>query len=328
MILAGSVGMNLRQMTGHGQTSEKGQPAAPVPDRCLSLMVEGAALNMPEIDADTYRAFRRNVSQMAMQIPDHLPVEDKLAQIQKIVQEFESYRKGVEGALRERQGGWRELTTGLLLELLARVGLDPGSLDAAPLVGKIAGLATMEEIQAYSERLREFLNPAGAEQKVPRGASGLNLADHSDENLNAAGLRGGGAAVEHLARILQRGGSGFVVRFQLGCLDMIGERFGVEAVQDSLMAVAAFLTSSLRNDDAIYHWSDSSLLIILQSTASEQILTAAMRRIVDNNRDITVLIGGRSVMLRIPLEFDTIPISKLLKAEDLYKLSPLRAAKW
>jgi GGDEF domain-containing protein len=126
---------------------------------------------------------------------------------------------------------------------------------------------------------------------------------------------------------MEKGGRGFVVLFQLGMLDVIGERFGVEAVQDSLMAVSAFLTSSLRNDDAIYHWSDSSLLAILQSPSSEQILTAAMRRIVDNNRDISIQIGGRSVMLRIPLDFEMIPIGMLNSAEDLYKLSPVRAVK-
>jgi GGDEF domain-containing protein len=94
----------------------------------------------------------------------------------------------------------------------------------------------------------------------------------------------------------------------------------MEAVQDSLMAVSAFLTSSLRNDDAIYHWSDSSLLAVLQSPTTEQILTAAMRRIVDNNRDITIQIGGRSVMLRIPLEFEITPIDSLRTADDLRKL--------
>ena len=52
-----------------------------------------------------------------------------------------------------------------------------------------------------------------------------------------------------------------------------------------------------------------------------------MRRIVDNNREISIQIGGRTVMLCIPLEFDMISIGTLNSAEDLYKLSPVRAAK-
>jgi hypothetical protein len=53
-----------------------------------------------------------------------------------------------------------------------------------------------------------------------------------------------------------------------------------------------------------------------------------MRRIVDNNRDITIQIGGRTVMLRIPLEFEITPISQLRTAEDLHKLSAPSAKKW
>jgi hypothetical protein len=101
---------------------------------------------------------------------------------------------------------------------------------------------------------------------------------------------------------------------------MIGKRFGWEAVQDSLMAVSAFLTHSLRSDDGIYHWSDSALLAVLNTPASEPILTTAMQRIVDNNRDITIQIGDRPVMLRVPMQFRITPISQLNSAEDLNRL--------
>ena len=119
---------------------------------------------------------------------------------------------------------------------------------------------------------------------------------------------------------MDKNGSGFVVLFKLGCLDMIGKRFGWEAVQDSLMAVSAFLTHSLRSDDGIYHWNDSSLLAVLNSPAPESMLQTAMQRIVDNNRDITIQIDNRPVMLRVPLEFDITPISRLNSPEDLYRL--------
>jgi hypothetical protein len=99
------------------------------------------------------------------------------------------------------------------------------------------------------------------------GIPQLKEANRSTTNDNAAGLRGGGAAVEHLRAILENCSLGYIVFFRLGCMDVIGERFGTEATQDSLMAVAAFLTHSLRSDDMIYFWSDTSLLAILESTA-------------------------------------------------------------
>ena len=104
---------------------------------------------------------------------------------------------------------------------------------------------------------------------------------------------------------------------------MISQRFGSEAVEDCLMAVAAFLTQSLRSEDTIYHWSDSSLLAILQGRANEQILTAELQRIMYQNRETSVNIGGRATMLRIPLSFDLTSIDHLQSADDLCKITLL-----
>jgi len=117
------------------------------------------------------------------------------------------------------------------------------------------------------------------------------------------------------------GRKGFIVLFRLTCLNMINQRFGPEAVEDCLMAVAAFLTQSLQSDDAVYHWSDSSLLAVLQGRVNEQILNAELQRIVYQNRETSVTIGGRTTMLRIPLTFDVTPIERLQTPDDLYKIT-------
>jgi GGDEF domain-containing protein len=109
---------------------------------------------------------------------------------------------------------------------------------------------------------------------------------------------------------------------------MICERFGIEAVQDCLMAVSAYLTHTLRRDDAIFHWSDSTLLAIVLDRPTEQILTAELERIASQNRDITINVGGRVVMLRIPLGFELIPIERLTSASDINRLSGHRVVKW
>jgi hypothetical protein len=78
------------------------------------------------------------------------------------VREFESYRKNAEGDLKDRQKWVAGADVSMQLqELLARVGVDAGSRDAAPLVSKIAGLETGEELQAYRERLREVSSSLG-----------------------------------------------------------------------------------------------------------------------------------------------------------------------
>jgi len=100
----------------------------------------------------------------------------------------------------------------------------------------------------------------------------------------------------------------------------------MDVVQDCLMAVSNFLTESLRSDDFVFHWSDSSLVAILQARPNENILTVELRRIASNHRDIAIQVNGRPIMLRVPLEFDITAISRLTSAEDLYRLTPAEAS--
>jgi GGDEF domain-containing protein len=314
--------MNLRQMTAWGQAGPSGEKPVDLPnlERFLTLAIEGAALGVPEIDTEAYKAFRDNVARLALQLPDRLPDEEKLAQIRGILREFQSYRKLSEDELRDRSVEWRSLVSFLFHELLGSLGIMPSATKADELVHRIAGAISAGKIQSLHGQMESFLHPAGADS-APAEASKLRTADHSTANDNAAGLRGGGSAVDHLKQIMAAGGKGFIVLFRLSCLNMINQRFGAEAVEDCLMAVAAFLTQSLQSADAIYHWSDSSLLAIVQDRANEQILTAELDRIVFQNRETSVNIGGRATMLRIPLTFDITPVERLQSADDLYKIT-------
>jgi GGDEF domain-containing protein len=317
-------------LTARGKTSplDKAEAASPQAERFLTLLVEGAALNTPEIDAETYHTFRANVSRLSLQLPDRLSDDEKLIQIRAVLHEFENYRNASESTLREQFAGWRTLVDTLLRELLLLLGLDTNSIEVSHLVAKIAELAETQDFRSYQILLREFLHPVDADGNAREIAAPLGVADRSAGNDNATGLRGVGSAVEHLQNIMDRGGDGYIALFRLGCMEMISQRFGLEAVQDCLMAVSAFLTHSLHGDDTIYHWSDSTLLAILPGPVSEQILTAGLQRVASQNRDITVNVGGRTIMLRIPLDFDLTPISCLHSADDLYKLSTKSEIKW
>jgi GGDEF domain-containing protein len=320
--------MNLRQMTAWGQSHPSDKKAAEVPnaERWLTLLAEGAALNVPEIDRESYKAFRANVSSLALQLPDRLPDNEKLDLLRRILAEFEAYRDSSETALRERLSGWRGVVKALFRDLLTSLADEAKSPVAETLAQRIARLTTAAEIEKWSDDLAQFLHPPDAQGQA-LGLALLKTADRSTANDNAAGLRGGGAAVEYVRKIMEHGGDGYIALFRLSCLNVINQRFGPEAVEDCLMAVSAFLTSSLRGEDAIYHWSGSSLLAILQPRASEQILTAELNRIVSQNRECGIQVEGRTIMLRTPLGFELTPINRLRTAEDLYRLSTQQGAK-
>jgi len=314
----------IAQRGGRG-SKEHSEPPNALTMRSLIPLVEGTAASMLEIDSFAFNGFRETVSRLAIQMRDGLPDDEKLMLTRSVLHEFEQYRKLSDEAIRNRLSGWRTLVSKLLADLLVKTGIDPSSGGAAPL--RVASLLTGEEIHGFIVELANFLRVDISDPKQ-LNASQLARADRSTTNHNSSGLRGGGAAFKHVSKIIDGDLAGYVVLFQLNCLNIICDRFGLDAVEDSLMAIAAFLTHSLRSDDAIYHWSDSTVLAVLETPASLQQVTAAMRRIVDNNRDITIQIGGRTVMLRVPMDFEITSISRLTTAEDLHKLPAPSVSRW
>ncbi|MFZ1087036.1 MAG: hypothetical protein WAN35_18895 [Terracidiphilus sp.] len=305
---------------GKSQSAAAEEPVVDNTAQCMTALVEGVAEAMPRIDAATYSSFRGTATRMGLQIPDTMDNVERMKVVHAILHEFENYRIGVENALRDRQRHWRLLTAKLVKELLTALSVKPDVAAALPLTDDIERLTTGEELKQYRDLLDGFF----AMRATGDGAgkiSPLKEADTSTENDNAAGLMGGGAAVEHLKKVMERGLTGFVAIFRLSCMEMVSQRFGPEAVQDCLMAVSACLTAGLHAEDAIFHWSDSSLLAILLGRANEHLLDAELRRIAAKNSDINVNIGGRSIMLRIPLTFELTPIDRFKSANDLFKLS-------
>lgn len=315
--------MNLKQMGGWGQTRPTGaeQAELPVVERFLTLLTDGAAAGVPEMDAEAYRTFRAKVDVLSRQLPDRLPDEEKLAIVRSILREFEAYRNGAETALREQLAAWRNVATTLVGELLTNLGVETTSKEAAPLVQRIKQLTTGKEIDEWRQKMNLYLHPLDGSGPTDKTAARLRAADCSTANDNAAGLRGGGSAVERLRTIMEGGGDGYIVLFRLSCLDVISQRFGPEAVEDCLMAVSAFLTAGLESNDTIYHWSDSALLAILQGRFSELMVTAELDRIIARNRESSINVAGRAIMLRIPITFEVTPINRLNSADDLLRIS-------
>lgn len=294
-------------------------------ERCLTLLVDGAARGAVEVEKPPYQAFRDHINDLARKIPDRLPDEEKLALIRSINHEFESYRSSAEDALRERMAAWRSATSLLFDELIHDLGIDAASPRVAPLLQQLKHISVTEEISSWRSSLDSFLHPIGAPAPSDGLAAKLRAADCSLANDNASGLLGGGAAIEKLRQIMQKNLDGYIVLFHLSCLDIVNQRFGSAAVEDCLMAVSAYLTAGLEGEDTIYHWSDSALLALLLGRPNEKILHAELERVISRNRESTINIGGRLVMLRIPISYQITPIHDLRTADDLLRISASQA---
>jgi GGDEF domain-containing protein len=288
--------------------------------RALSLLVEGAAVHQVQVDPAAYRHFRSAILRDSIRLGEPQSESDLLLLTGALLHEFESYRAETEKTIEARQSQWHQLASMLLHFLAPHCELDRESIVWKSITNEMAAATTHDEIESLRTKLHKYLTTS--QQQCDERAQALEEEhDRSVANDNAAGLRGGGAAIEHLRAMIADARPGFVGLFRLSCLDVVGERFGDEGIQDCLMAVSAFLIEHLRIEDVIYHWTDSSLLAICDRKGREDHLSAELNRILSRNRDFTIRIGDRTIMLRIPISLELYPTSHFATAEDLWRLS-------
>jgi GGDEF domain-containing protein len=287
--------------------------------RALGLLLEGAAINLPQIDPDAYRRFRSGILRSSIRLNEQQSEADLLSTVKAIIHEFENYRSDSDLTLEAVQKEWRQ-SVGVLMHLLAeRDKVEQRSELWASFTHGLSSAHCAAEIQSFRAKLQKLFQHSGEEQAAKR-AEEAEEQDRSTANDNAAGLRGGGAAIEHVSAMIAQSRPGYVGLFRLSCLDVVGERFGPEGIQDCLMTVSAFLIQNMRAEDAVYHWSESSLLAVCDRKIREDILAAELNRVLARNREFTINIGDRAIMLRIPVELQLFPITEFGSADDLQRL--------
>jgi GGDEF domain-containing protein len=308
--------VNIAQVVSGAKNGKEQAASAPV-EGSLGLLIEGLAEGLPQVDPASYGTFRANMGSLATQMVRQSSPADHTPLIRKVLGEVETYRNGVEKLRRVELMRWRILTAKLVSEVVAASGVNATSSRATQLQEEVERLETSLDVERFTKLVDEFLRTSRSRMEGLL-LSGRVETDRSTTNDNAAGLRGGGSAVEYVAKLMDRGDLGYVVVFRLGCLEVISDRYGMAAVEDCLMAIASYLTRSLRREDSIFHWSDSSILAVLQRRANEQIVSSEVLRIAAQNREIAIQIAGRAIVLHVPIEYEVTPIGNLHSAEDLY----------
>jgi GGDEF domain-containing protein len=314
--------MKLKSQPGENPSKPAGLDAE---RRSIGALLTGVANYQDQFDVTAYQAFRNAIFRTSLNLAEPQTEQALLHEVNAAVQQFQVCHESNTTALKAREKEWRQLT-GQLLHLLAlRDHIDEKSEAWSKICVEQMKAATAGEIHELRTSVLALFERTEAEA-VARQTAFLEEQDRSTANDNAAGLLGGGAAIQHVRTMLAESRPGFVGLFRLSCLDVVGERFGPEGIQDCLMAVSAFLIESLRREDVIYHWSESSLLVVCDRKVREDILAAELNRVLARNRDFTIKIGQRLIMLRIPIDLKLIPISEIGSADNLHDLLTDRTA--
>ena len=288
--------------------------------RALGLLLQGAVIHQVQVDPSAHQRLRSAILRDSIRLTEPESEQDLLQTVGSLLREFESYRSDCETIVACRQKEWRH-TVAMLMQLLAmRDKVDLESQLWTKLCAQLASAEISDHIEELRAKLQTMFQRTGQESAMRQSAI-EDEQDRSTANDNAAGLLGGGAAIEQVRSMLAAGRPGYVGLFSLSCLDVVGERFGPEGMQDCFMAVSAFLIQAMRAEDKVYHWSESTLLAVCDRKVREDILAAELNRVLAHNRDFTIQIGNRTIMLRIPIELQLFPTTHFDSAEDLRKLT-------
>jgi GGDEF domain-containing protein len=316
-------GMILKQIASRIQEkiTTNNNPPLPAPDHGLRMLPKAINPGTPETSQELNRIFHAGIDSLARQFPVGISDAEKMSMVRSILLEFDAYRTNSETAFHEQLTCWRNVVTMLFNELLHWHGISPESPPAAEILDTAKSLTSAKEIQDWGRHLYEFLHPIDRNSPVDTSTAQLRATDPSSTNDNPVGLNGGGVALEQLRKIKQANRHAYVVFFHLNCLDVISKRFGQEVIEDCLMAIAANLTAHLPSTDLVYHWSDATLLAIVPRRVSEIMLSAELERIVAQSCENAIQIDNRSIMIRVPINFDIISTHRVHKPEDLLRLS-------
>ncbi len=297
--------------------SEEGEACAE--RRALGLLLEGAALNVVQVDEESYRRLRSGMLRISLRAAEPQADGELLKDIGLAVRELEGYRSETEAALEARRREWRLMIVGLMDMLAGYAGVDKQAPLWRVLNRELTEAGKAEEIQRVREKVLRLFQ-ARQEDVRARQAAEREEQDRSTANHNAAGLRGGGAAIEQVQGMIDNHRPGYVAIFRLSCLDVVGSRFGPDGIEDCKMAVSAFLANSMSDSDSIYHWSESALIGVCETKLRQEMVMAELNRILAHNRDFTIKVGDRTIMLRIPVELQVFPVSQFQSADELNKL--------
>lgn len=267
--------------------------------RCIDLLAEGTAINTPEILPGQFTHFRETVSATLPEINSSHNQGAMLTAIRHCLQPFEAYRLSTEAETRNLTREWHQMSDGLLAGLEASGLLGPEAGRILPIRQKLKAAEHAETIRALRIEVENLIGryaPVASKRGGPtlRGDNGLIVE-------SPTGLKGFPEAKVQLEEMLKNVEAGFVAFFHLTGVRMIESRFGYEAAQDCLMSVSSQLVQGMQSADRLYHLDKDVLMGILMNRPSREFAIGEMNRVAAQNRELTMRLEGRTVMLRVPI---------------------------
>lgn len=284
-------------------------------EKFLVQLLDGVSRKQFDDRNTSYSDFYEKMSQLSMQLSLCSSVDEKFHALQETLYEIHRYQRSEGKESRSPELAWRTLAATALCALFTPV--DAKRLSACD--DRFLGETKLQELD---EEIDDFESSMSLRPQL----SGGN-ADCSEEwkrpfstDLNPTRLKDGAELLGRLEQLINNHKVGYIIVFRLSCLDIVGERFGWDAVVDSVGAVSDHLSESMKRYGEVFYWNDSTLLAVVETRAPEKALTRSILQLINGNRDIFVQVGNHLVLLRMPLVFHLLSIADLASTKQFCKV--------
>jgi response regulator RpfG family c-di-GMP phosphodiesterase len=132
-----------------------------------------------------------------------------------------------------------------------------------------------------------------------------------------AGLPGPSQARSELEARFGTDAQCFVVLIKLTLLQTVETRYGEKAAADYLKKAVEFLSTSLKTNDRIFHWSRDVLMMIIRRHISPAAVRMEVTRLAGTSPQQLVEANQRQIMMATSMTFDLLPIAQFPSFNDM-----------
>jgi ActR/RegA family two-component response regulator len=155
---------------------------------------------------------------------------------------------------------------------------------------------------------------------VTRSALEWEAADLSqgEDVTESQGLPGPSEAREYLDSLFYTRCKAHVVLVKLTILQMVEDRYGVEAAADYVRATMKYLMHGLGPTDRLFLWSRDVLMIVIQRQLSPVAMRIEITRLMQERRESITDATGRQIMVAAPTAFDLLPTAGFANFDEMF----------
>lgn len=299
--------------------AESGQvPTVPAElvHRCLGLFMQGVRSHTYSFDNAEYSKFENNFRKLEEQFASAFDTKDLLETLAQIIRVYDLYNEHCARYVASTFEEAKYINKLLLDELLKREFTAEHLAILQEVRQKIERARSMEQLSELRKNLELCLRTPALSLVADSSVVNDGMHHFGEVDLQVdktgespTGLRRRDKARDAMSRMITEQHSAYGIAIRFDCLPAIQARYGDEAAQDFLNAIAYSMVQALQRSDALFHWDRGCLFALLDRNMSHEFMVHEVQRLTHVKKQLRIEVGGRSVLFAVPTSADFFSIT-------------------